>query len=102
MIFYIGDRNSEYEGAKRDTSPDRAGDGITSGRRAPATKDTNTHAGLTRDQAGTGQTGSNSRFVFFACANADDALDVGHENLAVADLAGTGCADDGVDDLIRL
>jgi hypothetical protein len=60
------------------------------------------HSGLKRYQAGFRRTASDCCFVFFARANADDAFDIGHEDLAVADLAGTGRTDDGVNDLIRL
>jgi hypothetical protein len=86
-------------GAKRETPPDRADGAMTRGLQICAPE---THSGLIRDQAGFEQTSLNCCFVFFARANADDAFDVSHENLAVADLAGAGRTDDCVDDLIRL
>jgi predicted porin len=45
---------------------------------------------------------SDRGFVLFAGADADHALDVGHEDLAVADLAGARGADDRVDDRLHL
>jgi hypothetical protein len=88
--------------AKRGTPPDSADGGMTRGLRSSGDRAAKTQTSLKRYQAGFRRTGSDSRFVFFTRANADDAFDVSHEDLAVADLAGTGCTDDCVNNLIRL
>ncbi|SAL72848.1 hypothetical protein AWB69_08878 [Caballeronia udeis] len=101
MVFYIGDGNGQTRGQ----SGRRHQTALVTVKHAVAKEPRKPPTGLTRDQAGFGQTGLtglDSRFVFFARANADDTLDVGHEDLAVTDLAGASRTDDGVNNLIRL
>jgi hypothetical protein len=105
MVFYIGDRNSRDEGPcerRHRTGPVTVKHAEAEGARAITHATHATHAGLTWDQAGLRQTVLDCCLVFFTRANTDDAFDVRHEDLAVANLSGTRRADDGVNDLIRL
>jgi hypothetical protein len=99
MVFYIGDGNGQTRGKAEDATRRGRWRYDTRIFRHPRPE---TLSGLIRDQAGLRQTASDSRLVFLARANANDAFDVGHENLAVANLAGASRTNDCVNDLIRL